>query len=117
MAGGISRIVTASYLVPRPSGGYRTLPVPENGIYRWTAIASLTRKGLLKAAAVLARSDFVNVCNKVGMKLEDQINRRIEEHSAALLKIIALIRMAKFPKVKRAVVVARPRGNCGQYLN
>ena len=53
--------ITALQAPPRPSGGYRTLPVPENGIYRWTAIASLTRKGLLKAAAALARSDFVKV--------------------------------------------------------
>ena len=30
--------------------------------------------------------------NKVGMKLEDQVNRRIEEHRAALFKIIALLR-------------------------
>ncbi len=29
--------------------------------------------------------------NKVGMKLEDQVNRRIEEHRAALFKIIALL--------------------------
>ena len=35
--------------------------MPENGITRWTAIASLTRKGLLKAAAVLARADFAEV--------------------------------------------------------
>jgi len=29
--------------------------------------------------------------NEVGMKLEDQVNCRIEEHRAALFKIIALL--------------------------
>ena len=46
---------------PRPSGGYGTLAVRKVGLLRWTAIASLTRKGLLKAAAAFAWADFVSV--------------------------------------------------------